>query len=394
MKPNKQHPHFYQAGFSLVEIMVGLVIGLLATLVILQVFALFEGQKRTTTGTSDAQTNGNVALYSIKRDLEMAGYGLLPIGAPNTADSPLECAAPSFTNSGVTNLAPVTITDGSTLSPSSPSDVITIRYSNSQTGGSYTTISALGTAPPINSGTTATVGENLGCSVGDVAIIVDNAGSCYLTAVSGVSPAPGIADHTGISLASVAGLNVTATSNLACLGKWNEVEYQINPAYDPTNSNNSQAYLQRNDTPGVASKAVPLVMDIVNIQAQYGVSLSANDNQIDQWTDATGSFAASALSGNTITSVAARNRIKAVRIAVVARSGQYEKTNVTEQCSSLTADAPSGLCAWSGSSANTTVPSPAPAIDLSKDPNWQHYRYRVFETVIPLRNVIWSKGTF
>ena len=44
-----------QAGFSLVEIMVGLVIGLLATLVILQVFSVYEGQKRTTTGTADAR---------------------------------------------------------------------------------------------------------------------------------------------------------------------------------------------------------------------------------------------------------------------------------------------------------------------------------------------------
>ena len=40
-----------QAGFSLVELMVGLVIGLMATLVIMQVFSTFEGQKRTTTGT-------------------------------------------------------------------------------------------------------------------------------------------------------------------------------------------------------------------------------------------------------------------------------------------------------------------------------------------------------
>jgi type IV pilus assembly protein PilW len=32
-----------QAGFSLVELMVGLIIGLLATLAIVQVFSIFEG---------------------------------------------------------------------------------------------------------------------------------------------------------------------------------------------------------------------------------------------------------------------------------------------------------------------------------------------------------------
>ena len=35
-----------------------------------------------------------------------------------------------------------------------------------------------------------------------------------------------------------------------------------------------------------------------------------------------------------------------------------------------------------------------PTIDLSPgDANWARYRYRVFETIIPLRNVIWSKDT-
>ena len=62
---------------------------------------------------------------------------------------------------------------------------------------------------------------------------------------------------------------------------------------------------------------------------------------------------------------------------------------VTTACSSTTAAAPTGLCAWAGS-----VASPAPAIDLSPgDPNWARYRYRVFETIMPLRNVIWAKDT-
>ena len=56
---------------------------------------------------------------------------------------------------------------------------------------------------------------------------------------------------------------------------------------------------------------------------------------------------------------------------------------------SLTAAAPTGLCAWEGSAT-----SPAPAIGLSNgDANWNKYRYRVFQTIVPLRNVIWSKDT-
>jgi len=45
------------AGFSLVELMIGLVIGMVAIVVMMQVFSVSEGYKRTTTGGDDAQNN-------------------------------------------------------------------------------------------------------------------------------------------------------------------------------------------------------------------------------------------------------------------------------------------------------------------------------------------------
>ena len=44
-----------EAGLSLVEVMVALVVGLITVLVVMQVFTAFEGDKRTTMGVSDAQ---------------------------------------------------------------------------------------------------------------------------------------------------------------------------------------------------------------------------------------------------------------------------------------------------------------------------------------------------
>ena len=63
-------------GFSLIEIMVGLLIGMLSIILIMQVFAKSEGDKRTTTGGDDAQINGTIALYGLERDVREAGYGL------------------------------------------------------------------------------------------------------------------------------------------------------------------------------------------------------------------------------------------------------------------------------------------------------------------------------
>ena len=60
---------------SLVELLVASAIGIIASLAIFQVFAVFEGQKRTTTSGGEAQTSGTLALYTIERDLRQSGYG-------------------------------------------------------------------------------------------------------------------------------------------------------------------------------------------------------------------------------------------------------------------------------------------------------------------------------
>lgn len=113
---------------------------------------------------------------------------------------------------------------------------------------------------------------------------------------------------------------------------------------------------------------------------------------IREWVDATGVWANL---NDEAADVARRNRIKAVRIAVVARSGVLERDNVTAACDQSTAP-PTGLCAWANVPAGgaITTASPAPAINLNPNnanPDWQRYRYRVFETIIPLRNLIWNR---
>ena len=63
-------------GFSLVEVLVGVTIGLIGCIIIFQVFAVHEGYKRSTTSGADAQVAGALGLYAVERDLKLAGYGL------------------------------------------------------------------------------------------------------------------------------------------------------------------------------------------------------------------------------------------------------------------------------------------------------------------------------
>ncbi len=353
-----KHPAIGQLGFSLVEILVGLVIGLLATLVIMQGFSVFEGQKRSTTGSADAQTNGGIALYSLTRDLADAGFGLLPFGSPGTVDSVIECddtattilaAAAAAGMPASSPLSPVIITDGGLLGQS---DTITIRKGTSSMAG--TPLEITGWSGPV----TASVINNLGCQAG-IAVTLP---TCNITTAT---PAASAVSTTEITL----GDNDAATSgnSLACLGEWRENVYAVN-------GNN----LELNGT--------PVVTDIVNIQAQYGISATPDSNTIVQWVNATSPWDAA-----TITTTN-RNRIKSLRVAVTARNGTMEKTDVTSPCGTAT-PYNTGPCSWDSTSANPTILSDSPAINLSDNNNWRKYRYRVFESIIPLRIVVWSKGT-
>lgn len=373
MQNNMQIPQaFRQNGFTLVEVMVGLIIGLLVTLVVVNVFSVFEGQKRTTTGNSDAQTNGAIALFNIQRDAQIAGFAL-PVYT--TEFTPFNCpinTTINHDNNATTpeiGLSPVVITNNA--GPNG-SDSIAIRYGDSMKGGVSVDMLA-GTAT-----NNVQVDTNIGCTFNDAVLVLNQTTTPLTCSMTRVAPSPGGVTAAGVTPARIvlnATTNVAPGNTLACLGVWNEVRYAV-AANQLTRTGDIAA--------GVPSAtAVPMVPDIVDMQAQYGISATANNNQVVQWVDATGIWADTA----TTPSLANRNRIKAIRVAVVARNGLLETDNVTEACSSLTAAQPTGLCAWDGAEAG----SAAPAINLSADGDWRRYRYRVYESVIPIRNIIWSR---
>jgi type IV pilus assembly protein PilW len=353
-----------QRGFSLIELMVGLVLGLLATLVIVNVFSNFEGQKRTTSGNADAQTNGAIALMNIQRNIQMAGYGL-PLPMADLENSSLKCAAfanydpPVHSVTGEdpppTNIFPLVIEDGI---GGNGSDVITVRYSTTAMGAvPVRIINASGaTGAGIN------VDNNIGCNDNDIALIM-NGNACIMATIADGNGNPDTDVNITLHATTPAGAPLVNNAKIACMGNWQNYSFQL-----------VNDELQLNGQ--------PIVSEVVNLQAQYGVAATADSNQVNQWVNATGAWAAP--------TVEERNRIKAIRVAVILRNSLLEKEAVTTACSSTTDPNPTGLCAWDATSAGPTVASPAPVINLNAigGPN---YRYRVFETIIPLRNMLWSR---
>lgn len=348
MMRHRSQPWPATAGFGLVEIMVGLAIGMIATLVIVQVASTFEGQKRITTGGADAQTAGNIAIYSMQRQIQMAGYGLPIFSNQNQA---LNCTEPPTLNFDLdadpdtpdepvnVSIMPLEVVDGA----DGGSDSVIVRKGNTVFGGMPLKY------PP---GTDEL--KTVSCRANDI-VLITNGTDCRMTKVTAAATLQ--EPTTLLELED----NFAITGSFACLGdEWQQWDYRVQDG-------------------SLLERGTQIATGVVNMQARYGVSLAANTNQVTSYVDATDPDWGPTMSA------ASRNRIKAIRIALVVRNSKLEREDVTEACSSLTESNPTGLCAWAG-----TQDNPAPAIDLSADPNWQRYRYRVFDTIIPLRNMIWS----
>jgi len=177
-------------------------------------------------------------------------------------------------------------------------------------------------------------------------------------------------------------LNGADWVRFSCLGAWNQYEYTVNAALELTRTGGTPG-----TNPFPNSAAVPVASDIVALQAQYGITetidptattttAAAYLNRVDRWVDATGTF------GPTM-ALMDRNRIRAIRIAVIARDGNLQRNTVSQTCNGAAAGV-SRVCIWQADA------NPA-SVDLSGVPNWQRYRYRSFEATIPLRNIIWNR---
>jgi len=337
--------------------MVGMVIGLLSTIIVIQVFATFEGQKRTTTGGSDAQTNGGVGLYTIERDIRMGGYGF--------ADAAGCALSSSFNGTTLATLllAPVTIADGAGGLP----DSITILSGNKSSWSVPIRVISNHAQAATQFNTNAT----LGIAQGDLLIAYEAATppNCTLFQVDNANPVLNPIVHTtgswngNSAVFPAAGYSTNAL--LMNVGSFMSHTYSID-------ANSNLVFTDYSSATNTNSSQI-LSPDVVNIQAEYGFDTRAGaqtDAQVDTWS----ATMIDADTSGTIGDTGDINRIYALRFALVARNGLREKP-----------DPATGVC-------NTTIAGPTwtgGTINLAADANWQCYRYKTFETVVPLRNMLW-----
>ena len=363
-----------QAGMSLVEVLVAVAIGLIGILVITQAYLASDSFNRSTMGEGGAQTNGTIALFTIERDVRQAGYGMADsriMGCDiNWFYDPNYSANLGGTLPNIT-LAPVVITQ----TPGAP-DAITVMYSNK----ANRMIPGSLTAPMPLPSSELNVDGTVGYSVGDKVLLVSNTTPivCSLEQVTTVQPSSAKMQHNpGVT----APYNPAGGGLFPAYGK-DSLVFDLGDAiirtYEITNNN-----LQAADTMLVAAGGAPtdLVNGIVDLRAQYGKDNGVNNGTVTNTTYAANDGIIDGFDNTAPVTAADWTQVLAVRIAVLARSGNYEKPSV----SGGNCDATTVLPTWSGSAA-----SPFNAVDVATVTSQARcFRYRVFETVVPLRNMIW-----
>lgn len=373
-----------QHGFTLIELMVGVALGLLATVVIAQVFLQSEGNKRATTSGSDAQVVGASALYTMQRDIQAAGYGLSAWGAG--LGCPLSGALSGTTvlNPATDVLAPVVIGFGASASAS---DTVTV-LSSGKTGHAVP-IKVTSEHAAIDPKFVVT--SNLGVAANDFMLAVPaawaagNGCTLFMATASSVSTEipHATSSNWNASTAIYPSAGYPAGSVLLNLG--------AAPVRRRYSVNATSWSLQVQDLLTVANNgaAQETFPQVVLLKALYGMTDPAGG--------AVTSYTASPASLSTNNDW---RRVQAIRVVLVARSGQYERLPVTK----VQPQWPVGNLVSAGT-VNCTLDASTQCINLDVSASgsanvteadgttgkvWQHYRYKVFDTVIPLRNVVWN----
>jgi len=355
-------------GFSMVELLVAMLISLIGTIVIFQVYAVSEGYKRTTTGGGEAQNNGAIGLFTVERDIRQAGYGINNLAFLGCTINGWDTQA-SPSGPITLTLAPVVITQGAAGAP----DTITVMYGNTSLLPNPATLTA-GMPTPAS---TYKINNRYGFNPGDLVISAQAGQPCTLAQVSVVPGTPGHTDEVNHDPGNYGTPPVpTRYNNPSGLPAPNNISYATGASLfdlgaSPSNNvysvQNGQLMLQQmlSSTPGAGATAIN--DGIVQLQAQYGKDTN-NDGIVDTFDEVTP------------TTAAGWAQVLAIRLALVARSTQYEKDPVSP--------ATINLLPALNPPPSTAIPT-APAVDWNLASTDRNYRYKVFQTVVPIRNMIW-----
>ena len=387
-------------GFTLVEMMIAMTVGLVLALAVAFSMLSMGHQFRLVGAGSAAQINAQLAVSVMNEAGRQAGAGMYSNGQPI-------CQGFNAWRNGVVvsngaTLMPARITDGG--ANTAPDSLL---FNGANAIGS---LSGLPVLEAMATGTASVVVSDGGLIAANDLAIVGVPGSttepCTLFQVSGAPAVGAVCGGNATQCKTLARAQAPGAGYNAPAGTFaSEPRYGFSPAAPVVGPavvmrlgpefrqeafavmcNTLVQFNAFSDVPTCSSSplsfgggANALATDIVQQQAQYGISATAASDVVTNWVAASGVWANPSASD--------AQRIKAVRVVVVARSKEPDGALVSVACTNNNGVVNIGPCSFDDAE--------APVIDLSATSvpagrNWRNFRYRVHQAVIPLRNVIWS----
>jgi type IV pilus assembly protein PilW len=389
-------------GFSLIELMVAIVIGLVVTLAVSSVLSNSENRKRTTTSTNDINLTGAFTLYSLDQVIRSAGTGFaqsygVSFGCQLNASKtgfgqilPVAGALPTPFNQVIGGtapasfrLAPVIIAAGRSAPgvDGVQSDVLITMGGSAGFGESA--LQSLGL--PTSTGGTGTLSllNNISFQPNDKLLMADTPGAT-ITPCLFEQVAPTFVPGSAGTL-PLAGAYFANAGPVQQLTSYSADAQALNLGQQPSFrlwAAGANAALYSYDLLNPSATANLVSEGVIDMRALYFVDTNA-DGVPDTWRAPTTEYADTALLDGTPAGAAAIVTIKAVHIGIILRSSLQDANAIK---------------AAAGTPAAVVTPGP---LQMFTDPAFnglvytrnlnaddQKYRYRVLETTIPVRNAL------
>lgn len=333
-------------GFTLIELMVGLLVALAVGLAATAAAVGYAAQERQGVGTGVAVAGAANALAAIKHDIGLAGLGFFGDTGYACRTLAVSAAARDLSQQSFAPLEGSAGANSDTLQLVAASDVAA---------------GAAVTARSITGLQSATLDSYLPAAAGQAVLLAPAPGSagsaCTVRSISAVETAPATGlqtlrfdaggAHNGVAFASAP--SYAAGDRVTLLGTIGWSRYVV------------QGDRLMLEQPLRGTPAATLVSGVVAFRVLYGVS-TAGSAAVAEWSAPQGDWAA--ITPDNI------GRVRAVRLGLVTRSAHPEKPGKDGHCRA--SDAAPVLFGR--------------AVTLPAD--WQCYRYRSDEVTVPLRNVV------
>lgn len=366
----------FASGFTLIEMLVGIAIGMIGLLVMYKTVSLWDVRTRAAIAGGDTQVAGTLAAFEIERDIKLAGMGFGQATAPDMGCSVTGTDSASGTALNF-RMLPVEIidNDGAGLP-----DELHVLYGNSSFFANIAqyTLSSASSKKMVN---------RYDFKPGDLAVVTDNSGgvpgssNCALVQITADTNIDNLTlDHAAgsytnyyASAASDARYNTPAPTVAFSAGNM----YSLGP--DPRRNVwtvNGDSLRSVDTLHGTTSDYAEGVVDM---KVFYGIDANG-DQQISaaEWTKAPP------------VGTDGKN-ILGVRLALLLRNRNFEKPGAGPDAQFYVATNPTYLGAnglvtnFAMHDLNATTDSNV----VGSPNNWRSYRYRVYEKVVPLRNMLW-----